>query len=410
MSEVNKLKIHSDNWINVVVLTTSYPIRNGPPSGPFVKRLVEYLPKNVKATVLTPCIQYREDYCEKGIFRVKCFRYAPKRWQRLAHSPGGIPVALQSNPLLYLILPWLLISMVFTCWRETKDTDLIHANWSINGVLAGIVAGLRRIPLVTTLRGEDVSRSVNSKLFHWILGKSLKVSSCVVTVSDAFHAQIVEQFPCYASKVRVVHNGIERHLLKRTIRPITHSVIRIVMIGSLIPRKDISTFLYALTNAPEPDSIQAVIVGDGPERNTLELLSMELGLASIVTFTGAVLPDDVGEYLNNADILVLCSQSEGRPNVVLEAMAAGVVVVATAIQGVTEIITDGHNGLLFKPGDATGLLRHLERLRTETEFHEKLAHEARVWIQEENLFWDTTGHNYAEIYRESIDKKKICVD
>jgi glycosyltransferase involved in cell wall biosynthesis len=182
------------------------------------------------------------------------------------------------------------------------------------------------------------------------------------------------------------------------------------MIGSLIPRKDISTFLYALTNAPEPDSIQAVIVGDGPERNTLELLSMELGLASIVTFTGAVLPDDVGEYLNNADILVLCSQSEGRPNVVLEAMAAGVVVVATAIQGVTEIITDGHNGLLFKPGDATGLLRHLERLRTETEFHEKLAHEARVWIQEENLFWDTTGHNYAEIYRESIDKKKICVD
>lgn len=393
---------HNKPEIRVLVLTTSFPLRGGPPSGPFIQRLVENLPSGIAATVLTPCFERRQDYKEPPGYQVTCFRYAPISWQRLAHVPGGIPAALRARPVLYLLLPWFLLCMITACWRAVRDAELIHANWSVNGVVAGMVARLRRVPLVTTLRGEDVTRAEQSGVFRWFLANSINASTRVVTVSEAFQARIVNRFPDSAWKVRLVHNGVGRELLGCRARSGSSGVLNLVTVGSLIPRKSIATLFRALALLPAPDAVRLVVVGDGPERSGLERLASELGIGASVDFASSVPPGNVIRYLEQADVFVLCSRSEGRPNVVLEAMAAGLGVVATAIDGVTEIVRDGRSGLLFEPGDAEALAGLLERLRNDAGLRTRLAQEAREWIRSQNLFWDATGEQYAAIYRESL--------
>jgi glycosyltransferase involved in cell wall biosynthesis len=401
MAEVERE--NSPAGLHVLVVTTSYPIRGGPPSGPFIQRLADNMPPQVKVTILTPCVGAREEYQQPSGSHVTCFRYAPKPWQRLAHVPGGIPVALRSNPLLYLLLPGFLLCLFMACWRASKQVDIIHANWSVNGAVAGIVAGLRGIPLVTTLRGEDVSRAGHSRLFRWLLKQCLKMSRHVITVSRALREQVVEQFPAWAGKVGVIHNGIDRRLLNQELVRGDREVFNIVTVGSLISRKNVATLVRALQRLPDLKAVKLVIVGDGPERKELECLISELGVESSVSFAGPVPPDDVVRYMEAADALVLCSLSEGRPNVVLEAMAVGLAVVATAIQGVTEIIDDGKSGLLFEPTDVAVLADHLEKLRREPDLRLQLATEARSWIRDQNLFWDATGREYHTIYQECIE-------
>ena len=386
----------------MLVLTTSYPLPGAPPSGPFVHHLVDHLPPDIEATVLTPCVRRHQDYPQRDNVRVRCFRYAPLPWQRLAHRPGGIPVALRSNPLLYLLLPGFLIAMVYACWRAARSVDLIHANWSVNGVLAAFVAARRRIPLVTTLRGEDVTRAGTSRLFRHLLKRCLRASARVVTVSETFRQQIAAQFPDCTHKLCLVPNGVPREALRRPPATGAAGSLRLVAVGSLIPRKDTSTLIRALANLAGLPGVRLVIVGDGPERADLVHLAAGLGVHRCITFAGAVAPGAVGGCLDRADVLVLCSRSEGRPNVVLEAMARGVPVVATRIAGVTEMIEDGRTGFLYAPGDDATLSGILRRLHADPDLRRRVAAAAQSWLVEEALFWDVTGRRYGRLYRETI--------
>jgi len=105
-------------------------------------------------------------------------------------------------------------------------------------------------------------------------------------------------------------------------------------------------------------------------------------------------------------VLVLASSSEGRPNVVLEAMAAGVPVVAGDIDGVREMIGDNERGLLFPVGDVQRLSDCLQRLLRYPPLAEKLAHSARQWILDERLTWDHTVGQYVDLYRQAIEDHK----
>lgn len=390
--------------LRVLVVTTSFPLPGGPPSGPFIQRLAASIAGMTDTTVLVPCIGGRQDYVDTPGYRVTCFRYAPISWQKLAHSPGGIPVSLKSNPLLYLLLPWFLVSLGVACWRVSSCIDLIHANWSVNGVMAGLIAKLRKKPLVTTLRGEDITRSGTSPMFRWLLKTCVHLSDRIVVVSDAFKNSVKQQLPECAWKVIVIPNGVERTLLNREIEGGEKGILNLISVGSLIPRKNVSTLIKALARMPNQDSVNLVIVGDGIERVSLERLVSEVGLGSSVKFTGSVPQDVVTQYLNSSDAMVLSSLSEGRPNVVLEAMAAGVTVVATAIDGVTELIQDGETGLLFEPDDVEGLADHLERLRADVELRRRLSLNARASILRQKLFWDSTGKKYVDVYQQCLGR------
>ncbi|MGH7936556.1 MAG: glycosyltransferase, partial [Chthoniobacterales bacterium] len=120
--------------------------------------------------------------------------------------------------------------------------------------------------------------------------------------------------------------------------------------------------------------LRLVLVGEGPERAEIEDLCRRLAITDAVTLAGQ--QDNVGDYYGIADVLLLPSHSEGCSNVLLEAMAAGVPVVATDVGGIPEVVTNGKNAILVKKQDAEALAEATIRLLRDRELRNRLVSSA----------------------------------
>ncbi len=398
--------------IKITMLTTSFPLKKGGVSGVFIQRLVKNLPSFIHATVVVPSGTELPSNGDECNYRLKCFRYAPWRWQILAHQPGGIPVALKRNRGAYFVLPFFLLVMFIACFREARKSDLIHANWSVNGAIAGIVGRLTGKPVVTTLRGEDVTRAESSGLYRGFLNLCLKNNDRLITVSEAISISLKQNFPKYKDKVSFLPNGVEAELLNIARAPQDKSgVFRLVTVGSLIPRKGVTTIIKALAQLKDRQQFHLSVIGSGAELSGLEALVQRESLLGSVEFVGEVVPEKVVDYLVKADAFVLASYSEGRPNVVLEALAVGVPVIASDIDGVRELISDGMTGLRFPAGNSEVLTQKIEQLAKDSELQMYLAKQGREFIVQNRLVWSDVGERYAQIYKEVTDHRKgLCAD
>jgi glycosyltransferase involved in cell wall biosynthesis len=138
----------------------------------------------------------------------------------------------------------------------------------------------------------------------------------------------------------------------------------ILIVGRLSREKDHLALLHAVSQVrragDEAANVHLLIVGDGPERPRIETAIRDLGLSQAVTLTGQV--PSAEPYYAVADLAVLSSLSEGSPNALLEAMSARVPVVATAVGGVPEIVSDRESALLIPPGDPGALSQAMREL------------------------------------------------
>jgi glycosyltransferase involved in cell wall biosynthesis len=168
----------------------------------------------------------------------------------------------------------------------------------------------------------------------------------------------------------------------------------ITVVGNLrrVKRHDLFLHALAIARRERPD-LAAVLVGDGPERPRLEALAARLGLLPVTTFAGQV--SDVGAYLRRTRVVALTSEREGMPNAVLEAMAAGRLVVATNVGGVPELIHHGRDGWLTssRPEEIARALVHALKPGAE---REEVAREARR--QAERHSWSLVVGRTEEIY------------
>ncbi len=384
-------------------------------SGIFVKRLVQSLPSWVEVNVITPCSSKKLTIGKKQNHKIQCFRYAPRSWQILAHNSGGIPVAIRHRKILILLLPIFIGSMFIACIRVASSCDLIHANWSINGLIAGIVGIITGTPVITTLRGEDVTKSSRSKIFNIILKLCVISNKKIICVSEAIYDQLLTTFPCYSNKLEFIPNGVDNIFLNIEDMSVQKQnnkkeVLEILTIGSLIPRKGIKDIINALKHISETDSnFSLSIIGDGVEENNLKQLVQTSGLSEKVKFLGNISPQDIPHYFAKADVFILASYSEGRPNVVLESFAAGVPVIATQIDGVIEIVEENITGLLFLPGNSTQLATKIKFLKNNPEMRNELAKKGRELIINNELLWPKIGKRYADTYKKCIDLTRSVV-
>lgn len=161
-------------------------------------------------------------------------------------------------------------------------------------------------------------------------------------------------------KIRVHYNGVDLpDLASASSKPILMADhpedAWIGLVGSLTPVKRHDLLLRAFSNArksPEFPGVRLLLLGDGPERTALAALTSQLGISEFVVFAGAT--PDVGPYLRHLDVGVLCSDREGLSNAILEYMAHGLAVVATAVGGNPELVTK-ENGILVPPNDERAL-------------------------------------------------------
>jgi glycosyltransferase involved in cell wall biosynthesis len=165
----------------------------------------------------------------------------------------------------------------------------------------------------------------------------------------------------------------------------------ILGLGRLVPVKRFDLFLQTLAQLKSKFPIRGIIAGDGPLRKELENQAGQLGLLpETVEFMGRV--SDPVDLYRRASLLLLTSDHEGTPNVVLEAMASGVPVVATRVGDVPELLGNGERGRLVAPGDLYGLVTAIGYLLDDSQSRTRLAAQARDYVRSQHSLTALTEH------------------
>jgi glycosyltransferase involved in cell wall biosynthesis len=243
---------------------------------------------------------------------------------------------------------------------RADQVDLIHAWLYIANAVAWSAARLyRTVPLVTSARNCKVQGRV-SQLANML---AFRGSRSIVANSRDVAEYIVRHYRAPRERIRVVYNGIDTERF-RPAPPVSGAAGPIVTVGRLVRQKNHALFLRAAAAlAREVEGARFAIVGDGPLRSALEAQAHDLGIADRVEFLGNRV--DVEDIVRTASLFWLTSLWEGMPNVVLEAMASGVPVLATDVGGVRELIREGVDGFVVPAGDAAGFARHARELLAE---------------------------------------------
>jgi glycosyltransferase involved in cell wall biosynthesis len=276
-------------------------------------------------------------------------------------------------------------------FREGRHAQVLY----VNGLyLEAVVANFfLRKPLVQKIVGDWAWERATNK--GWVKdtfeefqkrGYGLKVqflktlrSFCAcqadaVIVPSQYLARAVNHWGVSETKTSVIYNAVELPSSISSAIPLS-TRFKIVTVGRLVPWKQIDRLIEALS---ECDEAGLVIVGDGPERSRLEALVRQRQLADRVYFAGQRSKVETFALMAACDLFVLNSSYEGFPHVVLEAMCAGLPVVATEVGGTRELVCDGQNGLLISPNANGALSKTLLKLLSSSEERQRLATGARA--------------------------------
>jgi glycosyltransferase involved in cell wall biosynthesis len=218
--------------------------------------------------------------------------------------------------------------------------------------VARLAAPLAGVTWSFTLHGPDDLAEPT----YWRLDDKIAQATFVSCISSFARSQAMLHASRSAwGKLHIVHCGVEP---LRYLRPRTGVTDRLLFVGRLAAVKGVPLLLAALVRArKERPALTLSLVGDGPERASLEAEARTMGLEQVVTFLGYRSQEEVAHLLAQSSVLVLPSFAEGVPVVLMEAMATGLPVVATRIAGIPELVEDGVSGRLVPPGEEEPLAR-----------------------------------------------------
>jgi glycosyltransferase involved in cell wall biosynthesis len=240
--------------------------------------------------------------------------------------------------------------------------DLVHAHVYASIAAAAFATAGTATPLVVTEHTEAPWRGLGARLASRL---AYRRAARVTTVSEAIRDAIVDDFGEPSRKVTFVRNAVAPHdgsrpaALPRSCQD--DDALLIGRVARLQPEKGMEVFVDAAARlAPDWPRAQFLVIGDGPLRRPLERQAEQLGVGDRVHFLGY--RRDGRALIANLDVLAISSHSDGSPLAILEAMAAGVPVVASETGGIPDQVRDGVDGLLVSPGDPAALAGALESL------------------------------------------------
>lgn len=235
-------------------------------------------------------------------------------------------------------------------WYELRDTPVRHVHAHFANVAADVARLTARFGNATgdrwtwsfTMHGP--TEFGDARWFQ--LARKAGDADFVACISDYCRSQLFGLVPpARWDRFHIVHCGIDPARFGAVDRTGRTGTCTVLCVGRLVPEKAQALLLRA---AATVDGCRVVLVGDGPERASLERLAAEL--RADVTFTGAVGQDEILEHYAAADIFCLPSFAEGVPVVLMEAMATGLPVISTTIAGIPELVRNGESGILVPPG------------------------------------------------------------
>ena len=248
--------------------------------------------------------------------------------------------------------PLLAARLMRTLRADVVHTHLVHAD-----LYGGIAAKARGTKLVSTKHNDDPFRR---GAFRHVERRLLRAADRVVAITEALRAFTVEQVGADPAKVQTIHYGLDGPPARWGANPpdgVTPEARILVSTARLTAQKGIDQAIRALPALP--DDTVLVVLGEGPERGALAELARELGVASRVFLPGRV--PDVAAWLRRASVYVHPARWEGFGLGVLEAMHAGLPVVATRVSSLPELVVDGRTGYLVPADDPVSLAAAIER-------------------------------------------------
>jgi len=247
--------------------------------------------------------------------------------------------------------------------------------------------------------------NLQARAYNQVDRWSLRAARKVVTVSLPFKDELVRNGVA-PERIAIIHNAIDSGWggsktpfdSLRAELAIEPGRKVILIVGRLSREKDHRTLLDAVDRIRQQSSAppHLVIVGEGPERPHIEERIRALDLASYVTMVGQV--PSAEPYYGIADVAVLSSLSEGSPNALLEAMAARIPVVATAVGGIPEMVSHGNSALLVAPGDAAAMAAAITNVLTDDALARRLTSRAHALIETE-FCPETRARTLAALYQ-----------
>jgi len=342
------------------------------PEAEALRSQVHYLPANFSAAVLAANLRLLSRtpgrYLGAYVGLIRSWwedRSAGREWKQRSTSSGApdrertlrehLEGRFNRSPFLYLLKSlWLVPRAAYLAeYLREQGITHIHAHWaSYSTTVALVVHWLLRIPFSFSAHAYDIY------LVPRLLGVKVREAEFSVTCARVNKAFLESLGGAGAEgRVTVNYHGVSLDRFKPIERQAeADGVPTIVTCGRLEPYKGHHVLLRACAALERP--VRCVLIGEGPQRSRLEALARELGIAERVEFTGPLPQGDLVRIYGRADLFVLASvvleQSGKRdviPNVLAEAMAMELPVVATDISGIGELITDGVSGRLVPSND-----------------------------------------------------------
>ena len=347
--------------MKILVFTSLYPNSQFPNHGIFIReRMAKFVRQSGHEIKVVAPVPYFPPI--KGNARWKYSQVSDKE------TDDGIEVfhprylvTPKVGMMFYGVFMFLSVVAFIARLRRTFDFDLIDSHFVYPDGLAGVLLGRYfGKPVTVSARGSDVNLYRTMRLIRPLLRYALKKADGVVAVSRALKTAMVE-LGVPGDRIAVIPNGVDGDKFTQLSR--AEARIRlglsegkiVLSVGHLAEVKGFELLVKAmkvLEQDTRAGNLRLVIVGEGGYRKHLEWLIASLGLSSRVLLVGAIAHAQLPTWYNAADLFCLASEREGWPNVLMEALACGIPVLATPVGGVPEILASPELGGFLERNEA----------------------------------------------------------
>lgn len=392
----------------ILVLATTFPRWKNDSTPRFVYDLSDRVATKYNVIVLAPHYEGAAKKEKIGKLDIRRFVYfKPETLQKLCYDGGVIP-NMKKSFFARTQLPLLIISEFISSYKIIKNENIsmLHAHWILpQGFVGVFLKKIFKIPLLVTIHGSDLF-PLKGSLFKHLHRFVMKNSDIITVNSIATRNELVNRFPIYSSKIKVIPMGVDINLFKnrKIKKPKKYSKNKILLfVGRLSDQKGLQYLIDSIPDIAKYDSkVKLLIIGEGPYEKVLQERLLNSDIEKHVEFLGAMSKTEIAKYYNFSDIFVMPSLStktgtEALGLALLEAMASGCVVIGTNVGGIPFSIKNNYNGILIKQKDklelSNAIITLLKNKKNSTKLGTKAAEFAR-----KNYSWDEISKDFIKIY------------
>ena len=283
--------------------------------------------------------------------------------------------------------------------RELQP-DILHAlHLTSYGLLAGFCDGR---PRLVSVWGTDILEAPGWTPFHLLITRYALSKADHVTATGFRLANATLRYAPRGKPVTVVPYGVDLARFRPARNGARADGVVIGSVGRLSREKGLDDLLRAAARLIECGTpIRLVLAGDGPERASLMQLARQLEIETRIDFRGDVPHDQVPAVLNELDVFVMPSRSEGFGVAALEASAMHLPVVASRVHGIPDVVSDGATGLLVPPGDVSALADAIRRLVADAELRGTMGRAGRAFV-EQRYRWEDNVAQMERLYQHAL--------